>query len=170
MSNNYYKVFIPTEEQINELQRCTEELQEIRNGTPGDPNKIIDDMRDLLDMNPPIHICKMSFGWKTGFDHNWGKYYDITRKSIDEFLRKSDGYLVDEYGEKVDVDDFWKLVDKRDSDPKAYTSETYSKAMGEFPTYDGESRRKVKEKFGIDTMWYDFESDGLRFSTFSDFL
>lgn len=171
MGTNYYKVYIPTEDEIDELQRDLTRLKEIRKGISDESaENVKDHMREILSRANKVHICKKSWGWKTNFDHNWGKYYKPTKESIDAFLRSPDGYMIDEYGEIIDIDDFWKDTFERDAKPDVYTSETYRKTHPEEHYYlCRDDQRKVKELFGITTYENDFESDGLRFAVFSDF-
>lgn len=171
MGTNYYKVFIPTEQQLADLQKDLFKLREIKNGVSNeDIETVKGNIRETLDEKPNVHICKMSYGWKTNFDHNWGKYYGLTKKSIDNFLRQPDGYLVDEYGEKQDIDEFWKKVAERDALPDACTIESYRKRHPEERNYYCyEDRNRVNEVFGFMPKDDDFESDGLRFAVFSDF-
>lgn len=70
---------------------------------------VVDRIEDM-DHNK-IHIGKNSFGWKFLFNHNHRKYYELSRESIDGFLRRDDIALFNEYDEEVSVDGFWKMVD-----------------------------------------------------------
>lgn len=171
MGTNYYKVYIPTEQEIDDLQRDLTRLREIRQGISKESvEDVKDHMREILSQAERVHICKMSCGWKTNFDHNWGKYYKLTKESIDVFLRSPDGYMINEYGEIIDIDEFWEDTFERDAKPNVFTSELYRKAHPDeryYPCVD--DQKKVKEIFGIETRENDFESDGLRFAVFTDF-
>ena len=140
----------------------------------GDPDCSLPNL--LEQINERIHVCKRSGGWQIGFDHNWGEYYKPDRKSLDEFLRQPGTFIVDEYNREISVDDFWKMVDEWNSDPRNnWTSESYREwEKSQNPGYNDykcyEDIRKVKEVFGIVTSENDFNSDGLRFSVFSDFI
>ena len=54
-----------------------------------------------------VHIGKRSGGWKFLFNHNNWKYYDYTRESINNFL-KSCYKIVNEYGQEITPEEFWK--------------------------------------------------------------
>jgi hypothetical protein len=54
-----------------------------------------DEAKKLFDDNyEKIHIGKSSFGWKFIFDYNHFKYYDLNRKSINDFLCRNDVFSV----------------------------------------------------------------------------
>lgn len=184
MGTNYYRVRIPSEREIYRMhQMIDDRMFESKRGCwdldTGKEIKGVTCVQDLIeDCTSRIHICKMSFGWKTCFDHNWGKYYRPSRKSLDKFLRAPYTYIEDEYGEVIDVDEFWKLVDERDHTPRSngrppLTSKLYNDEHEE----NGESReypcrediKKCKEMFKVNPEDNDFEVDGLRFAVFSDF-
>lgn len=123
-----------------------------------------------------VHICKSSFGWQVVFDHNWGKYYQPNRKSLEKFLSEEGTWIEDEYGEKISFDDFWKMVDEHNANPRNnWTSKSYRKYEEEtngryLGNYCDEHIRKCKQLFGIDSNGEsDFTVDGLRFAVYSCF-
>jgi len=60
-----------------------------------------------------IHIGKSSFGWKFLFQEN-NEYYDKKDKSsIFRFLKLNKTTFINEYNEKVDVEEFWKMVEQK---------------------------------------------------------
>ena len=68
-----------------------------------------------------IHLGKSSCGWQFLFNHNYWKYYDYTQESIKTFMRSCE-YSMDEYGNKISVEEFWDLVDKKKN---GLTGKTY---------------------------------------------
>ena len=72
------------------------------------------------------HICKSSAGWQVCFDHNWGKYYQPNRKSLESFLSEKGTHIEDEYGGKISYEDFWNMVEKHNGNPhNSWTSKSY---------------------------------------------
>jgi len=65
-----------------------------------------------LDDNNDIHIGKSSFGWQFIFQTNVG-YYESTKAGVNRFLKMNKMNLYDEYGEKVSIEDFWDIVEKK---------------------------------------------------------
>lgn len=110
-----------------------------------------------------IHIGKQSCGWQFLFNYNHFKYYDLNRKSINEFLLKYD--IIDEYGNKINIEDFWYMVDsnaKMVNNKKYYASEPMLPFM------------ILEEIVPLDLKEYkvelrEFYSDGLRFSSSTEF-
>ena len=82
-----------------------------------------------------IHIGKLSAGWEFIFNRNYENYYELTRESIDKFIRG--GVLMDEYGYVVSINEFWKIVDE--SKGKQYNELTTFSSDGlRFNSMDGD--------------------------------
>lgn len=113
MGTNYYLRYIPKEEDLLKIKEQDSTLYQIL-------KKEIDD-RGVAD---EIHIGKQSYGWQFAFqiggvstggldiekgeDCNRQNAYTLIREHIDN------GYeLVDEYGEKVPINEFIALVDSK---------------------------------------------------------
>lgn len=125
-----------------------------------------DEAKKLFDDNyEKIHIGKSSFGWKFIFDYNHFKYYDLNRKSINDFLCRNDVKLYDEYGEQVSIDDFWKLVDSKKD---GYDNISYYKDSDTLPylLFEELIPDDLKE-YKVEA--YEFYSDDLRFASTTDF-
>ena len=125
-----------------------------------------DEAKKLFDDNyEKIHIGKSSFGWKFIFDYNHFKYYDLNRKSINDFLCRNDVKLYDEYGEQVSIDDFWKLVDSKKD---GYDNISYYKDSDTLPflLFEELIPEDLKE-YNVEA--YEFYSDDLRFASTTDF-
>lgn len=161
MGTNFYAKRIPTQEQLNDIAEF------VVNGK-------LDIAQDLInETNERIHICKRSSGWQIGFDHNWGKYYQPNAKSLMEFLDKPDIQIIDEYGEEYTFNEFWNEILDWNADPRNYYTSKIDignqikNNVSCFICWP--DIRNVKEMFGIETVFNDFEVDGLRFNVFSDF-
>lgn len=125
-----------------------------------------DEAKKLFDDNyEKIHIGKSSFGWKFIFDYNHFKYYDLNRKSINDFLCRNDVKLYDEYGEQVSIDDFWRLVDSKKD---GYDNLSYYKDSDTLPflLFEELIPDDLKE-YKVEA--YEFYSDDLRFASTTDF-
>lgn len=125
-----------------------------------------DEAKKLFDDNyEKIHIGKSSFGWKFIFDYNHFKYYDLNRKSINDFLCRNDVKLYDEYGEQVSIDDFWGLVDSKKD---GYDNISFYKDSDTLPflLFEELIPDDLKE-YNVEA--YEFYSDDLRFASTTDF-
>ena len=159
MSTAFYVRQLPSEDELIKISQIV---------LKGDVREAID---ALYEFDTKIHICSRSCGWKVNFDHNWGKYYEPSRISINEFISQPNYEIIDEYGEIYTPEKFWKMVDdwnkNTELDDKLYQES--GRALGYESYICNEDRRKVKEVFGITTKYNDFYQDGLRFAVFSDF-
>ena len=122
MGTNYYLCPIIKEEELkklfNSLKEC-KTLYELKNSI----HEITDYKKDR------IHIGKSSYGWQFLFNLNIESYVPtISRDNIDKWL--ATGIIFDEYDNKIDRKDFWKIVDgKKDLlDSEAY-NKTQSKSI-----------------------------------------
>ena len=112
-----------------------------------------------------IHIGKRSGGWKFLFDHNNWQYFDYTRESIDKFL-KSCHKIVNEYGEEMTPEEFWKEYVDDMSDgmngelycklelEKAYAKEE-GKIEDKFDFYMTVSQARQHYEDGLKHNWYE---------------
>lgn len=148
MGTNYYVKFKLTDELKHEIRNKVEQHLE---------DNDLEGLRDYFefDLYPnKVHIGKSSMGWQFLFNHNNGTYYQKTRESIDEFIRRDDVVFVNEYEEKVDPEEFWRNVDSKQDD---WDSEAYYNDRPEHrPLYGGNPK-------------HDFHENGLRFSTSTQF-
>lgn len=104
MGTNYYAKIIPAQEILDYI------AYDVKKG-------FLEEAKDRLqDLTKRIHIGKSSGGWKFIFNHNDGIYYNMTRKSINNFLNREDISLHNEYGEIISVKEFWDIVDNREDD------------------------------------------------------
>lgn len=151
MSTNYYVVRKLTEDDKKQAEIL------LKNGS-------YEELKDFLhEKTDRVHIAKHSFGWKVIFNWNEKEYYDLTRESIDDFLRKNE--IENEYHRKVSVEEFWEMVDKNQDklDIEAY----YKENPNDWSFYwDRISYGKLAD---YNPQHGEFYSDGLRFSTSTDF-
>ena len=208
MGTNYFARIIPTKERKDKIKQAIDnnDFDEIRylvNTTYSSPEY---DYNGEGYVGGEIHLGKRSGGWKFLWNPNWYKllkghteweefeggrsghwvddgydvfkYYDLTKKSIKEFIDREDVEIWDEYGEKQDKEEFWQMaVDwGYDKDDEGWDGETYEEWEKEQnpnrKTYDYHTEySKFIEECGFKLNMYgtDFYSDGLRFATCTDF-
>lgn len=170
MGTNYYRIKPITEEQRQELHKKLDNLLDNRS-----QKWDLEEALEEFEKKHQTHICKSSCGWQINFDHNWGKYYQPNRKSLEEFLSEEGTWIEDEYGDKISYDDFWNFVKNHNENPNnKWTSKSYreyEKSQGVWNRhYVDDNMEKCKILFGINSNGEnDFTVDGLRFAVFSDF-
>lgn len=165
MGTNYYRKHIISEEELNKAHKS---LDQYINGKMCE-SEFTEIINNIIQ---EIHICKMSYGWKVLFDHNWGKLYDIGKKGLEDFLNEPNTYIENEYGDKYTAEQFWEIVKQHNDNPKnKYTSKLYRELNNEpVDYYCREYVERCKKELQIDCgRESDFEVDGLRFAVFSDF-
>lgn len=103
-----------------------------------------------------VHIGKSSGGWKFIFNHNNWEHY----KNIDElqaFIEENEFF--DEYGRKVDPDEFWENVEHKQRDPDMLDGKSYKERWDEIhPGYE-------KPAYMLRGETGDEYHEGYRFST-----
>ena len=166
MGTNFYRRRIPTTDDYLVMMGILDSgLLEV-NKVPG--SEIVKKLKDhLKKFEDKVHICKFSYGWKTNFDHNWGKYYQPSRKSLEDFLSEPGTEIVDEYETIYTPEEFWKKVDEWNN-KDGFITDRDTLYGGDYYscTYEKE---KCLDLFGIHTPYNDFEVDGLIFMVYSDF-
>lgn len=111
-----------------------------------------------------IHLGKKSYGWKFLFDANDCKYYDLTKKGINKFIRENKAIIKNEYGEVIPFDEFWNEIVKVDG----WDAEKYHDDTGEPSSYICSMFDPIFEKYKPN-MYGEFYSDGFRFTVHTDF-
>lgn len=190
MGTNYYLRNKPTDVEIGRLIGYIKEYR---------PEKIKEEVERLYsnpseynyENKGIIHLGKRSAGWKFLWNPNLYlkfkdndvelvKFYDLTKKGIYDYLKEQESkgsFICTEYytddpddefneGEILSVDEFFSMATNWDG----YTSDEYPDKS----KYTNVSEKWNKEfgKFGyaaIDDNHFDFERDGLRFSTNTEF-
>lgn len=112
---------------------------------------------------------------------NTMKYlYPLTKKGIKAFIDREDVEVYDEYDEKQDKEEFWKMAINWTTWTNHETGETIE-AYDSDSYYDDHPREAnyqlnneltemlEKEGYKLSKLHHDFYSDGLRFSTSTDF-
>lgn len=189
MGTNYYARIIPKEEDKQKL------INKINNN---EYNEIADLVSELYGTRNEysckgnvIHLGKRSSGWKFLWNSNVIQYcdgyvdtqsgkfipvykfdtvYPLTKQGITDFVMREDVIVYDEYNELQDKEEFLEMAFTW-CQPDGLTSKEYQ----ENPKYDAppyfkcERENKKWEDFGVKVEYYDFESDGLRFSTSINF-
>lgn len=155
MSTNFYRKYIPREEDYKEMHVLVDK-------------KDLDQLGKLLKkFEDRVHICKCSAGWEILFDHNWGKYYDPNRKDLEDFLSEPWTVIVDEYDKVYTPTEFWEMIDEWNSKPGLISDKDTVKQSSYYAcTFE---KLRCKEVFGITPGYNDFQVDNIRFAVFSDF-
>lgn len=154
MGTNYYIVRKVDDESIS---RLNESLQE---GKIYQSEEILDEIKsDMI-----VHIGKSSYGWEFLFNYNDFKYYQPTRESLSEFIEKNKDNFYNEYNEKVDINEFWKLVDSKVG--KMNNERYYQEPENRYLYYREESKENISK---YNPKYSEFYNDGLRFSTCCEF-
>lgn len=102
-------------------------------------------------------------------------FYPLTKKGIKAFIDREDVLIFDEYGEQQDKEEFWQMALKwgYEKDDKGLDAAGYEKDYPDSYRWRCESELvNLLEREGYQfSSWTrsDFYSDGLRFSTSTDF-
>ena len=106
------------------------------------------------------------------------KYYNLTKKSIKKFIDKKNVEIYDEYGEKQDKEEFWKMAlnwgyEEGDNGWDSESYEEWEKTQNpNRKIYIGRTDyTNFLEELGykLSKYKYDFYSDKLRFATTTEF-
>ena len=191
MGTNYYARIIPKEEDkqklidainkndYNVIEDLASELYGRRNDYSGIGNE--------------IHLGKRSGGWKflwnpnvikvwdnEACDYTYNYVYPLTKEGITNFVMREDVIITDEYGEQQDPKEFLEMAFSW-GEPDGYTGKTYEESHKEescYRNYYWSKKYQRSMHSERDEMWfdlgyiveyYDFEADGLRFSTSINF-
>lgn len=112
--------------------------------------------------------------------YKYDQVYPLTKQGITDFCNREDVIITDEYGEQQDPEEFLEMAFSWE-EPNGYTSKTYEESYKKESYYrnyywNKKYQRNIHSE--MDEMWfdlgyiveyYDFESDGLRFSTSINF-
>lgn len=201
MGTNYYCRIIPSHErrkQICDLIMESNDFDEIRNEVIATFGSLEYDYNTQSYQGGVIHIGKKSGGWKFLWDPNiyelhqghserdetndasrWVqdpskpmKLYELTKKSIKEFIFRDDVLVYDEYGDIQDKDEFWKFaLSTKGTDAVSYYKEQKEKDRNyhEYSCYNDYVKFLESIGYEIEFPYHDFYSDGLRFATCAEF-
>lgn len=179
MSTNFYARIIPT----------ADEKQELIDAINNDDAKLVEELTHTLygtrcdyNQGKRIHLGKRSGGWKFLWNPNvirmwdfevraykWDYIYPLTKEGITKFVKRDDVIISDEYGVVMTPEEFLDMafnwcVDGIDG--KEYQSNPKYDASPYYHNYDIEQKWR---DLGYEVEYYDFYSDGLRFSTSIEF-
>lgn len=204
MGTNYYARIIPSKSKKEHLKKLIDEDDFY--GIAAEVEIMYKSFRPY-DMNDEpigeIHLGKASGGWKFLWSPNVyvirnGHYdtkhniyiedpdtayytYPLTKKGIKAFIDREDVEVYDEYGDKQDKDEFFKMAlewttwknDKTGKVEEAWDSESYHREHPNESIWICNSElTRLLEKEGFELSKVnksDFYSDGLLFSTSNDF-
>lgn len=196
MGTNYYARIIPSHERKENLKKLidSDDFDNIKEevslmyGSVGGYDKD----------GGVVHLGKKSGGWKFlwnanqyrvdegHYDMDEGKwisnyviynYYEPNKKSITEFLNRDDVRIFDEYRVEFTFDGFVEETGCFEENPvwgngkPCYDAELYIKEHKEgynsflYP----DEKQQMYADMGFDVKYHEFKSDGLRFSTSTEF-
>ena len=182
MGTNFYARIIPKESDKQAL------IEAINNDQPDLveelTQKLYGTRNEYIGQGSRIHLGKRSGGWKFLWNPNVVKVWDsdaceyahnyvypLTKEGIMKFVMRDDVVITDEYGE---VWDNWEFFNealnwcKDGLDGKEYqTNPKYADSRGTY--YPSPERDNFWRELGYEPEYYDFYSDGLRFSTSVEF-
>ena len=182
MGTNFYARIIPKESDKQAL------IEAINNDQPDLveelTQKLYGTRNEYTGQGSRIHLGKRSGGWKFLWNPNVVKVWDsdaceyahnyvypLTKEGIMKFVMRDDVVITDEYGE---VWDNWEFFNealnwcKDGLDGKEYqTNPKYADSRGTY--YPSPERDNFWRELGYEPEYYDFYSDGLRFSTSVEF-
>lgn len=107
--------------------------------------------------------------------YKYDQVYPLTKQGITDFVMRDDVIIYDEYGEQEDPKEFLEMAFSWGQED-GYTSKTYEESQenSSYQNYYWSKKHQRGLYTQSDEMWldlgynvefYDFESDGLRFST-----
>ena len=140
--------------------------------------------------NPNIYLIRNGHSEKEKIDEGHYRYrwikepnsayyvYPLTKKGIKEFIDREDIEIYDEYNEKQDKDEFFKMAlewtvwnNKEAWDSKSYTE--WEQSQGRYSYISAGDTEYIRlltqEGFNVEWPYNDFYSDGLRFSISTKF-
>ena len=186
MGTNYYARIIPSKERKAELKQA---IDEDKFDTIKELYKKMYSKSNEYEKGTIIHLGKRSAGWKFLFNPNYERYYKLTKESLMEFLSRPDVIIYDEYCENYNTysdnpdedsclwtpKQFMDMATHWGYDDNAWDGESYEKwELDKSPNYCGykrygDNREKDWIEKGYSPSYYNFYSDGLRWSTCCEF-
>lgn len=178
MGTNFYARILPKKEDKQEL------IEAINNDNPDLVEELTQELygtrNEYSGIGARIHLGKRSGGWKFLWNPNVIKVWDsdaceyaynyvypLTREGITNFVMRDDVEITDEYDKAQDSAEFLEMAFnwcKDGLDGKEYqTNPMYAADRGTY--YPDHERNNFWRALGYEPEYYDFYSDGLRFST-----
>lgn len=195
MGTNYYARILPTKERKQQLHNAidADDFSAVKQLTQELFGKAYHDYDDDAIKGGVVHLGKRSTGWKflwnsnafvkRNFHYENGEYisdpstlmylYPLTKQGIHDFIFRDDVLIYDEYHERQDKEEFfnmalsWGYGEEEGWDAGSYETEHHERIL----VFKGEFTDALeREGYQFSSRnHYDFYSDGLRFSTSTDF-
>jgi hypothetical protein len=188
MGTNFYARIIPKEE---DKQKLIDAINDDRDDLIEDlASELYGHRNEYTRKGNKIHLGKRSGGWKFIWNPNVIRYtkeyindnnqyvpvfkydyvYPLTKRGITDFCNREDVIITDECGEQYTSEEFLEMAFSW-GEPGGLTAKEYQEnPKYNAPPYFGCKRENEKwEDLGFKVEYYDFESDGLRFSTSINF-
>lgn len=178
MGTNYYARIIPSEKDKQKL------IDAINNDKFDVIENIASEMygsrSKYTGKGSVIHLGKRSRGWKFLWNPNvikvWdndGEYthnyvYPLTKEGITNFVMREDVIITDEYNEVQNPKEFLEMAFNWCKD--GLDGKKYQPKYNVIPYYPDKKNDEFWRNLGYKPEYYDFYSDGLRFSTCVEFL
>ena len=199
MGTNFYARIIPKEDEKNELinkivNNQFDEIVDLASELYGERNQYTR-KGNLIHLGK--RSCGWKFLWNPNVIkycdvyidpetieyvpvYKYDQMYPLTKQGITDFFNREDVIITDEYGEQYTPKEFLEMAFSW-GEPDGYTGKTYEESHKEDSCYrnyywSDKYQRRMHTK--DDEMWfdlgyiveyYDFEADGLRFSTSINF-
>lgn len=190
MGTNFYAKRQITDDTLQSMKRIVDII--LQPGTNDVRLLNVEALKELCDRTletTNIHLGKRSSGWQFLWDHNDGKFYDLSLKDIHKFVKEECGNVVyDEYGDVYSWEDFIKeeigyclYQGEKYWNGEAYNRWVLSDDVDEFN--NSESMKRMAREYlnepkkviticdkEYETYCHDFTTkDGLRFASSTDF-
>ena len=186
MGTNFYARIIPKEEDKQML------INAIKNDNYDFVTDLVSELygnrNEYTRRGSVIHLGKRSAGWKFLWNSNVIYYcdgyldketkefvpvwkfdtvYPLTHQGITDFVMRDDVIVFDEYNEVQDKEEFLEMAFNWNAKDGLTSKEYQENPKYNASPYYGLDEREAKKwkDFGVKVDYYDFESDGLRFST-----
>lgn len=110
MGTNFYAKRKVSDDTLQAIKRTVDiMLQPATNQVRLLDIEVLKELCDKTLVDSDIHLGKRSAGWQFLWDHNDGKFYDLSLKGVHKFVKEECGNVVyDEYGDVYSWEDFIK--------------------------------------------------------------
>lgn len=190
MGTNFYAKRKVSDDTLQAIKRTVDiMLQPATNQVRLLNMEVLKELCDRTLVDSDIHLGKRSAGWQFLWDHNDGKFYDLSLKDIHRFVKEECGNVVyDEYGDVYSWEDFIKeeigyclYQGEKYWNGESYNSWVLSDDVDKFN--NTESMKRIARKYLNEpkkiiiirdeeyvSYCHDFTTkDGLRFASSTDF-
>lgn len=186
MGTNYYARIIPNEDKKQELINAV--VKDDFNKVLELSNEIYGSRNEWDGKGGIVHLGKNSYGWSFLWNPNVQYYcdgyldenkhyvpvwkhkfiYPLTKQGITDFVMREDVYIIDEYNEIQDKQEFldWVFTKEGLSHKEYYNSPEYN---DRYIYCDDKQTIEKWTSLGYEPEYGEFFNDGLRFSTCQNF-